>query len=95
MISLEDCIALCGLTKDEVRALAEHEHIPDMAAAALGQHLLNQPTGLTAIHAMIAEDIRWARERGDLRHAEELAVTLRQFMGSQPGLATGARAVNA
>jgi hypothetical protein len=91
MISLEDCIALCGLTKDEVRALAEHEHIPDMAAAALGQHLLNQPTGLTAIHAMIAEDIRWARERGDLRHAEELTATLRNFMDSQPGLARECR----
>ena len=27
MISLDDCIALCGLTEDEVLAIAEHEHI--------------------------------------------------------------------
>ena len=40
-------IALCGLTRDEVLALAEHEHIPEIAAEALGQHLLNQrPYGL-------------------------------------------------
>ena len=26
-MSLEDCIALCGLTEDEVLAIAEHEHI--------------------------------------------------------------------
>ena len=45
MISLKDCLALCGLTKDEVLALAEHEHIPDIAATALGQYLLNQPNG--------------------------------------------------
>ena len=65
MISLEDCLALCGLTKDEVLALAEHEHIPEIAAAALGQYLLNQPNGCKTIRDMIAEDIRWARERGD------------------------------
>ena len=41
MISFEDCFALCGLTRDEVLALAEHEHIPEIAAAALGQYLLN------------------------------------------------------
>jgi NH3-dependent NAD+ synthetase len=29
MIDLEDCIALCGLTKKEVLALAEHEHVPE------------------------------------------------------------------
>ena len=28
MITLDDCLALGGLTNDEVRALAEHEHIP-------------------------------------------------------------------
>ena len=84
MISLEDCLGLCGLTRDEVLALAEHEHIPEIAAAALGQHLLNQATGCAAIRAMIAEDIDWARKRGDMRHAEELAVTLQHFVTSHP-----------
>jgi hypothetical protein len=84
MISLEDCLALCGLTEDEVLALAEHEHIPEIAAAALGQYLLTQPTGCGTIREMIAEDIRWARERGDVRHAEQLAVILRHFLGSHP-----------
>ena len=31
MISLEDCIALCGRNKYEVAAISEHEHIPDIA----------------------------------------------------------------
>ena len=35
MITLEDCIAFCGLTEQEVLAIAEHEHIPEVAAAAL------------------------------------------------------------
>jgi len=91
MISLEDCIALCGLTREEVLALAEHEQIPDIAAAALGHFLLNQPAGCRAIHAMIAEDIRWARERGDTRHAEALAATLQHFIGSHPQMDHHAR----
>jgi hypothetical protein len=84
MITLDDCVALCGLTNDEVRALAEHEHIPDMAAAALGQCLLAQLGGCQIVRDMIADDIRWARERGDEKHADELALTLKQFVNSHP-----------
>ena len=84
MIALEDCLALCGLTKDEVLALAEHEHIPDIAAAALGHHLLNQPTGCKTIRDMIAEDVIWARGRGDMAHAAELAATLQRFVRTHP-----------
>ena len=86
MITLDDCLALCGLTNDEVRALAEHEHIPDIAAAALGQCLLNQPGGCQVIRDMIADDMRWARQRGDERHASELALTLQQFVSSHHGM---------
>ena len=88
MISLEDCLALCGLTKDEVDALAEHEHIPEIAAAALGQYLLNQPDGCKAICDMIAEDIRWASKRGDGTHVLELTSTLQHFIASHPEVAT-------
>ena len=37
MIALEDCIGLCGLDEDEVAAISEHEHIPEMAAARIGE----------------------------------------------------------
>jgi hypothetical protein len=84
MISLEDCFALCGLTKEEVLAVAEHEHIPEIAAAALGQYLVNQPNGCAIIRSMLADDIRWARARGDERHAQELAATLQQFVSLHP-----------
>ena len=40
MISLEDCIAFSGLDKNEVEAISEHEHIPEIAAAALANYLL-------------------------------------------------------
>jgi hypothetical protein len=33
MISLKDCIGLCGLEEDKVAAISEHEHISEIAAA--------------------------------------------------------------
>ena len=57
MISLEDCIAFCGLDKDEVAAISEHEHIPEIAATALADYLLKQPHGGEAIRTMITDDI--------------------------------------
>ena len=39
MITLEDCLAFCGLTEEEVLAIAEHEHMPEIAAAAFAEYL--------------------------------------------------------
>ena len=33
---------------------------------------------------MIADGMRWARQRGDERHADELALTLKLFVSSHP-----------
>ena len=33
MITLRDCMAFCGLTEKEVLAIAEHEHVPEIAPA--------------------------------------------------------------
>ena len=35
MITLEDCVAMSGLTLDEVDAIAEHEHIPEAGTVPL------------------------------------------------------------
>jgi DNA repair protein RadC len=61
MISLEDCVGLCGLTEQEVLAIAEHEHVPEMAATALAQYLLKQEHGIDQIRDMIVHDIRQAQ----------------------------------
>src|SRR5262245_17059520 len=92
MISLEDCIALCGLTEEEVRALAEHEQIDQIHAAALAQCLLGQADGCRKIGAMIADDVNWAILRGDRRHAHELLAALERFAISHPEALTSRRA---
>jgi hypothetical protein len=60
MISLEDCFGLCGLDENEVTAISEHEHIPDIAAAALASYLLTQPHGGETVRTMIIDDIHKA-----------------------------------
>ncbi|MGB8363577.1 MAG: hypothetical protein ACLQUZ_18775 [Rhizomicrobium sp.] len=45
MISREDCLAMCGLDEGEVAAIAEHEHVPEIAAAALAGYLLHKAGG--------------------------------------------------
>ncbi len=84
MISREDILGLTDLDEDEIEAIAEHEHIPDVAAAALGDYLLHQANGATRVHEMIVEDIRAALGRDDGPHAASLYVTLRHFMGQHP-----------
>jgi hypothetical protein len=72
MISLQDCIDLCGLDEDEVAAISEHEHIPEIAAAALASYLLKQPRGGETIRTMIIDDIHKALDEGRVRHGAEL-----------------------
>jgi hypothetical protein len=58
MITLEDCIALCGLTEAQVLAIAEHEHLPEIAATALAQYLSKQEHGMEKIRDIIDRDTR-------------------------------------
>jgi len=83
MISVEDCIALCGLTRSEVAAIAEHEHMPEATAAALGQYLLHQDQGPQKIQQMIVDDIRQALLAGNTSHAATLLSALQHLMSKQ------------
>jgi hypothetical protein len=89
MISLEDCIAFCGLDKDEVAAISEHEHIPEIAATALADYLLKQPHGGETIRTMIIDDIHKALDAGRVRHAQELFMALRHFLDQHPEACAG------
>ena len=89
MLSLEDCIALCGLDENEVLAIAEHEHIPEIAAAALAGYLVRQPHGGEKIRTMIIDDIRKALDERRINHATELFMALRHFLEEHPEARTG------
>ncbi len=84
MISIEDCIAMCDLTREEVDAIAEHEHIEEIAAAALANYLMGREGGPRKIREMIQDDIRAALEHRDRDHARELLMALRHFTLAHP-----------
>jgi hypothetical protein len=80
MLTLEDCIALCDLTKEEVDAIAEHEHLPDLIAAELGCYLVHLAGGRRAIRAIIRDDIAAAEMRCDHLHSAKLKLVLHHFV---------------
>ncbi|MEX2009233.1 MAG: hypothetical protein WEC41_03485 [Dongiaceae bacterium] len=84
MLTVEDCIALSDLTKEEVAAIADHECLPEVLAAELGCYLVHTVKGVPVIRHMIRDDIAAARARGDLVQAARLKLALRHFVETHP-----------
>jgi S-ribosylhomocysteine lyase LuxS involved in autoinducer biosynthesis len=80
MLTIQDCIELSELTEEEILAIAEHEHIPAMAALELGNYLVHTPEGQRRIKAMIVDDIELARSERDFRRAATLKLCLRHYL---------------
>jgi hypothetical protein len=84
MLSLEDCLALCELSEDEVLAIAQHQHIPEIAAAELGNYLLRAPGGEMRIKSIMRDDLAEARARGDRARELSLLLVLHNFILRHP-----------
>ena len=89
MLTYEDCLGLANLEPDEIDAIAEHEHLPQMVALELGAYLVRAPDGQLRIRAMIKDDIAAARMRGDLAHAGRLRLVLKHFCETHPAVRRG------
>ena len=87
MIALEDCLGLRDLSPEEVQAICEHEHVPEMIAATLGNYLLHSEHGPEKLRDMIVDDIRSAVRRHDVSHARQLVSVLRCFLHEHPAAA--------
>lgn len=84
MISKDDILGMCDLDQEEIDAIAEHEHIPEVVAAALGNYLMHQANGVDRVHEMIVDDIRTALGANDGAHAASLFHTLQHFLAQHP-----------
>jgi hypothetical protein len=84
MITLEDCFGMCGLDEAEIAAISEHEHLPEIGAAALASYLLHRAGGAREIRRMMIDDVRDALHHEDFRHAGELLGAFRHFLEQHP-----------
>jgi hypothetical protein len=85
MITLQDCVGLCGLTEEEVLAIAEHEHLPEIVATALAEYLLSQEHGSKKVRDMIVDDIRQEQlTSGNKEKVLMLLHVLHHFLKTHP-----------
>ena len=64
-------------------AIAHHEHLPEIAAAELGNYLCHTPEGEMRIKTIIRDDIAEARAGGRMRELA-LKMMLRNFILQHP-----------
>jgi hypothetical protein len=79
MLTYDDCVGLCGLTPEEIEAIAKHEHLPEIVALEMGSCLCGTPEGEQAVRRMILDDIEEASGRGDTLTAAKLRLVLIHF----------------
>ena len=89
MITLEDVEDMSALTRAEIEALSEHDHITVFDAALMGDYMMHVHHGPQKVHLMICEDIRAALHAGDAEHAQKLFAVLRGFLAEHPEAARG------
>ncbi|HSV29571.1 MAG TPA: hypothetical protein VLL76_08425 [Candidatus Omnitrophota bacterium] len=87
MLTLQDCVDMCGLPPDVVDAIADHEHLPSILAAELGECLCSSPSGRALIHRFILDGIAEAMRRHDGYRLDRMERALDQFRSSHPGSA--------
>ncbi|SIO44829.1 hypothetical protein SAMN05444722_2218 [Rhodovulum sp. ES.010] len=84
MISLDDIEDMTDLTREEIAAIAEHEHIPEADATLTGEYLMHIHHGPQTVQKMICEDIRDALHADDVAHAKALYAVLHRFVSDHP-----------
>jgi len=90
MLTIQDCIDICQLDEAEIKAIASHEHIPEMAAVELAEYLIHCDDGELRIKRIILDDIEDAKARGDEEATRRYEGVLRSFIQHHPDIANRA-----
>lgn len=87
MLTLDDCLDICGLTREELRYFVEHEHISELKAAGLAErYIVIDEHGVPRLRRAIVDDIRVLGTRNRPDEARELERFVRDFVLSHPHL---------
>ena len=84
MLTYQDCVELSDLTEEEIEAIAQHEHLPEMAALELGSYLVHTEEGVPMIKRIILDDIEDARRHGHAQKVLQLKLVLKHFVETHP-----------
>lgn len=84
MLAMQDLLDYCDLSRGEVEAIAEHEHVPLVIAAEMSECLLSSPEGVCKLHTMIVENLERAMKTGQFQHAQELENTYQHLLRTHP-----------
>lgn len=85
MLTLQDCIEMSDLSEEEILAIAEHEHLPEMVALELGNYLVHTASGEKRIRRMICDDLEEARAKGDQQRIGLLRMVLKHYVEHHTG----------
>ncbi len=84
MLSIRDCLDYCDLTDDEVALLAEHEGIPEPAAAHIACGMVQTPEGVLVLTHFMLDLVEQANARGDKVKAAQAESVCARFMADHP-----------
>lgn len=85
MLSLQECIDFSDLSEEEIEAIAEHEHVPEIVAAEIGATLLQSTSGVCLLKLYLLENIEQARALGHFEKAARFEKLYRRFDREHPG----------
>ena len=84
MLSIRDCLDYCDLTDDEIALFAEHEGIPDAAAAQIVCGMVQSPEGIVVLTTYMKDLVDRATRRGEAEQAERARKACARFMNDHP-----------
>ena len=83
-MTFQDCLGLCDISEAEALAIAEHEHLPAMAAVQLGDYLMRTPEGELCLKEILRDHIAAAAASGDSMRTLALKAILREYILKHP-----------
>ena len=89
MINDSDILDMCCLTRDQVQALAAHDHTDPVSTAEHAEYLMHLHHGPQEVQKSLCSDIAQALHQHDLSRARALFATLRDFVAQHPAALRG------
>jgi hypothetical protein len=80
--TVQECVDMSELSNEAIRVIAEHEHMPEVVAAELGQELLKSTGGIAEIRRMLEKSVELAIQAGVEDKTNDRKRLLRSFIAS-------------